>query len=881
MKKVLLRVFALCSAAWLCVGGAKADVAPVEPSTVGGVYQIGSAAHLVWFSDFINASKDNVTAQAVLTADIDMSEVESFTPIGKTAHSGTYNSNDFAFKGVFDGQGHTISNLSVSVDATQPWQAGLFGRITNATVRNLALQTVSITQTSGTAAAAGALAGRNGSSTVTNCCAVDVSFTQKKKSSSGKSATSGLVGYMSDAVASQMINCYTNYPTLTILGAKATITNSYCDVDVATKAATGELCYLLNEKSSTNPAWFQTLGTDAYPVLDKTHSVVYGNGDFYCDGLTPKGEVTYSNVNAATRDAHTFVDGICSVCHQCDPGYVAADGEGFFEIANVSQLKWFAVYVQTVSDTAKGKLTADIDMAGEGWTGIDGFRGTFDGGSHTISNLGAPFFYATEGNTVVRNLTLSADAVLVNPGAESGFAAFICQSNKTTAGSLLIENCVNNTAVSNPSTKSWIGGFVGCAANGSTETTTTVRNCVNNGAISATGGEAVAGFIGSCRKGDFYFLNSTNNGAITAPKAVGGFVGQGQTPASMTFTDCSNTADFTVTENSLSRTGGIIGSIYTCPITTVTRCWNTGNISGEFASVGGIVGYMDAKSASLAITDCYNTGNITAGSGAAGILSVDAFGTAAMTVTNCWSSGTVTGGNASTPFACSGAVFTNCFNVEGTQENVTTVTAEQLASGEVAYKLNGDQTAIVWFETIGTDAAPSFSGETVYKTSDAGWGTFFDTEKAYAFTGVKAYTGKIDGSVLKLTEVSQANAGTPVILEGTYYNKVAKATPAEMPENDLKGTATDLAADGSQYVLAKKDDVVGFYQATEGTIAAGKAYLTGISAGVKAVTFGTIDGIVSPLGETEEGAAIYDLSGRRVEKATKGLYIINGKKVLF
>ncbi|MBQ2518598.1 MAG: hypothetical protein II538_01125, partial [Bacteroidaceae bacterium] len=113
-----------------------------------------------------------------------------------------------------------------------------------------------------------------------------------------------------------------------------------------------------------------------------------------------------------------------------------------------------------------------------------------------------------------------------------------------------------------------------------------------------------------------------------------------------------------------------------------------------------------------------------------------------------------------------------------------------------------------------------------------------------------------------------------------FYSFMPTTGAAAVAENDLKGTATALTADGSQYVLAKKDDVVGFYQATEGTIAAGKAYLTGISAGVKAVTFGTADGIASPLSETEEGAAIYDLSGRRVEKATKGLYIINGKKTL-
>ena len=48
---------------------------------------------------------------------------------------------------------------------------------------------------------------------------------------------------------------------------------------------------------------------------------------------------------------------------------------------------------------------------------------------------------------------------------------------------------------------------------------------------------------------------------------------------------------------------------------------------------------------------------------------------------------------------------------------------------------------------------------------------------------------------------------------------------------------------------------------------------------VKAITFSIADGIASPLSETEEGV-IYDLSGRRVEKATKGIYIINGKKVL-
>jgi hypothetical protein len=172
----------------------------------------------------------------------------------------------------------------------------------------------------------------------------------------------------------------------------------------------------------------------------------------------------------------------------------------------------------------------------------------------------------------------------------------------------------------------------------------------------------------------------------------------------------------------------------------------------------------------------------------------------------------------------------------------------------------------------------------VYKTSDAGWGTFFDTEKAYAFTGVKAYTGKIDGSVLKLTEVSQANAGTPVILEGTYYNKVAKATPAEMPDNDLKGTTEEMnGAAGNIYVLNKTNkNGVGFYKLkSTGTIGANKAYL--VYDGALAREFFLFDeatGIEMPTVEDNADAVVYDLQGRRVAQPTKGLYIVNGKKVI-
>ncbi len=84
--------------------------------------------------------------------------------------------------------------------------------------------------------------------------------------------------------------------------------------------------------------------------------------------------------------------------------------------------------------------------------------------------------------------------------------------------------------------------------------------------------------------------------------------------------------------------------------------------------------------------------------------------------------------------------------------------------------------------------------------------------------------------------------------------------------------------------MAIKDGKTGFYKAEADTyIPSGKAYLEIANAGVKAIYFGGDETGIEAIsnGEPTMDNAIYDLSGRRVEKATKkGIYIINGKKVL-
>ena len=93
-------------------------------------YQISTADQLKLFRDIVNGAggqTQNRGAYAVLTADIDLNN-EAWTPIGPDR--------DSAYTGTFDGQGHTVKNLSVTVNV-QPGRAGLFGCVKDGTIRKL------------------------------------------------------------------------------------------------------------------------------------------------------------------------------------------------------------------------------------------------------------------------------------------------------------------------------------------------------------------------------------------------------------------------------------------------------------------------------------------------------------------------------------------------------------------------------------------------------------------------------------------------------------------------------------------------------------------------------------------------------------------------
>ena len=105
-------------------------------------------------------SEGLITAYAVLTANIDLNN-EPWTPIGPDR--------DSAYTGTFDGQGHTVKNLSVTVNV-QPGRAGLFGCVKDGTIRKLTVAgSVSCTANQGWC---GGIAGYAMDETIENCASL-------------------------------------------------------------------------------------------------------------------------------------------------------------------------------------------------------------------------------------------------------------------------------------------------------------------------------------------------------------------------------------------------------------------------------------------------------------------------------------------------------------------------------------------------------------------------------------------------------------------------------------------------------------------------------------------------------------------------------------
>ena len=299
----------------------------VNPSDT--LFIINSAEDLLAFQHAVN-SQGLISLNARMKADLDLSSISSeLDPIGTT---------QYPYIGTFDGEGHTISGLTMKSNNNY---TGLFGIVSGgATIRNFVLdETCSISGS----AFVGLIGGSNGSGIVTmerlgnegtvtaanqnaggifGCnmaaratpifrnCYVTGAVKGRKESGQITGYAAGGYAYncyatgsiegvyykdMSDAMLRgnpQSSNCYSIYPDRNV---------TVIDEE---QALSGELCYMLNEWDGLpTPVWYQTLGLDTHPVLNNTHAKVllsddgtYINEDDYTI-LTPllaEGHESYS-----------------------------------------------------------------------------------------------------------------------------------------------------------------------------------------------------------------------------------------------------------------------------------------------------------------------------------------------------------------------------------------------------------------------------------------------------------------------------------------------------------------------------------------------------------------------------------------------------------
>ena len=293
-----------------------------------------------------------------------------------------------------------------------------------------------------------------------------------------------------------------------------------------------------------------------------------------------------------------------------DPGYTV-DDDSSYTVTTADGLKNVAKLVNGGSTDIDITLTDNIDLTGE-WTPIgtsisNAYKGTFDGGGHTIKGLTVTgsdqyaglFGYIGENGTV-KNVVL--EGVKITSDKSSGYVGGVAGYSYGK-----IENCSVSGSVSGSGNNGTAGGVVGFQVDGSLtgcNSSATVKGVTYAGGIAGSTNSG-ASLTGCYATGDVT-LESNNSNSTYA----GGVVGSNG--ASSTLTACYATGKVT-------GTGTGSGSIYVGGVTgtndlgTLTACYHAAEtVSGPDGTTGGVAGrnFKDLTSSSGIITACYWSGMV-------------------------------------------------------------------------------------------------------------------------------------------------------------------------------------------------------------------------------------------------------------------------------
>lgn len=192
--------------------------------------------------------------------------------------------------------------------------------------------------------------------------------------------------------------------------------------------------------------------------------------------------------------------------------------------------------------------------------------------------------------------------------------------------------------------------------------------------------------------------------------------------------------------------------------------------------------------------------------------------------------------------------------------------------------------------TFVDDLKPKITVGIIYRNNKPEfWSSFYDSSENFvADEGIRVFMVNADNNQLKLIEVKDRiiNKGQGVVLksatEDVSLSYSETASSADYSQNSLTGTDVDMTNPGNAYVLNSKTSGLGFYKlSAEGKIRANKAYLVGSADARDFMAFDDEDATgIKSAASNKDSNNVYNLSGQRVSRPSKGIYVVDGKKVM-
>lgn len=556
-------------------------------------FQITSVQTLKDFAALTKSGQTNLNAR--LVNDIDFKD-ETFTGIGNVNNH---------YKGTFDGNGKTVSNIKIVNKAEG---AGLFNYVEGATISNLNIDNIRVNSETSNTNCSAALVGYCYGANINNINIVSGTLY-------GKGNTGSIIGYVCKVAGKTTINNVKNFANVIsngaigvggLVGTNETpaiikISNSINYGSVTSKNDyVGGITGLLRKGTNNVKPSIENcinygkvkgaknvggiaggnrgsitnckVGSTAI-INDKAPSSIKnisGTGG-YLIGTNDTGGGAITNDEIAKYNYSPIWDPVTTKTAFIGSG----TQEDPYKIEYAEDLAYLANSVNSNASYNSAKkyyqVITNIDLGGNNWTPIgtlsatikNSFKGNFDGGNliidglkieQSLSDIG--LFGYTNG-AKVSNINLRNVDIKSNATGPSYTAALIGRALKSTISNITLEGNINANG-------KLVGGIIGGNHGSATSTDdmiSTISNCINKMNVTSTDDE-VGGIIGGNQYVNVIHINDCiNKGNIVGKNMVGGIIGivrfDGKTKTQSILDNCSNYGNITVTRT--MRCGGIAG----------------------------------------------------------------------------------------------------------------------------------------------------------------------------------------------------------------------------------------------------------------------------------------------------------------------------------